>query len=48
MSKHCFNSHFKNNYYTFKTFIMLSLEAGEGYSLGLKVMEENVLFETNT
>ena len=27
---------------------MLSLEAGKGYSLGLKVTKENVLFETNT
>lgn len=34
MSKHCFNSHFKNNYYRFKTFIMLSLEPGKGYSCG--------------
>lgn len=32
MSKHCLNSHFRNNYYRFKTFIMLSLEPGKGYS----------------
>lgn len=34
VSKHCLNSHFKNNYYRFKTFIMLSLEPGKGYSRG--------------
>lgn len=34
MSKHCLNSHFKSNYYRFKTFIMLSLEPGKGYSCG--------------
>ena len=34
VSKHCLNSHFKNNYYRFKTFIMLSLEPGKGYSCG--------------
>lgn len=34
MSKHCLNSHFKNNYYRFKTFIMLSFGPGKGYSCG--------------